>query len=319
MVAGLSFYQIGWYFIVYSFIGWCVEVIYHAVSQGRILNRGFLNGPVCPIYGFGMLAVLASGNALASGGDVTTMNAGVIFLGGMVLATTVELIGGWALDTFFHARWWDYSQVPFNFRGYICLKFSIYWGLGAIIVVRVVHPMIAASPAWLIPGRIGWPVLALLCAVYLADFLVTVATVRGLNKRLARLDDLSRQMRLLSDAMSESLGESSLKTAQAIGEGRVQASLARMELRDQAEEKADAARAVYSQKKADAARSLEEALAKRKETYASYKAQYEELRAQILQHSHFGSGRFIKAFPDLRHRDYAETVEELKELFRKSA
>lgn len=315
MIAGLSFYQLGWYFIVYSFIGWCVEVVYHAVSQGKILNRGFLNGPVCPVYGFGMLAVLAAGNTMAESGDVTTLNAGVIFLGGMVLATTVELIAGWALDTFCHARWWDYSSVPFNFHGYICLKFSLYWGLGAIIVVRIVHPMLAASPAWHISGRIGWPLLGICTAAYLADFLVTVATVRGLNKRLARLDDLSRRMRVLSDAMSESLGTNSLKTAQAIGEGRVQASLAKMELRDRAEEKADEAYAVYGQKKAEAARSLEDALAKSRESYNAYRAQYEELRDELLAHSHFGEGRFIKAFPDLKHRDYTQTLEELKKLF----
>lgn len=319
MVAGLSFYQIGWYFIVYSFIGWCVEVIYHAVSQGRVLNRGFLNGPVCPVYGFGMLAVLSCGNLLSADGDVAGLNAGIIFLGGMALATAVELIAGWALDTFCHARWWDYSHVPFNFHGYICLKFSLYWGLGAIIVVRMVHPMIAASPAWSISHRIGWPLLALLCAAYLADFLVTVATVRGLNKRLQKLDELNRRMRVLSDAMSESLGESSLKTAQAIGESRVQASLAKMELRERAEEKVDEAYAAYDQKKAEAVQSLEEARARSREVYAAYRAQYDELRAHILSHRHFGEGRFIKAFPDLRHRDYAETLEEIKELFRKDA
>ena len=84
MIAGMTLYQIGWYFVMYSFLGWVVEVAYHAVTQGKVVNRGFLSGPVCPVYGFGMLFVfgvidLVSGTTVSG---VASANAGVIFVCG---------------------------------------------------------------------------------------------------------------------------------------------------------------------------------------------------------------------------------------------
>ena len=119
----------------YSFGGWVVEVIFHAVALGKVINRGFLNGPVCPVYGFGVLSVFALLNTIQSGGHV--MSEGMIFVFGFVLATLVELIAGWLLDVCFHARWWDYSDKPLNFHGYICLEFSLIWGLAIVMVVKV--------------------------------------------------------------------------------------------------------------------------------------------------------------------------------------
>ena len=125
MICGMTYFQICLYFLFYSFGGWVVEVIFHAVTLGKVINRGFLNGPVCPVYGFGVLSVFALLNTLQSGGH--QMSEGMIFLFGIVLATAVELVAGWLLDVCFHARWWDYSNKPLNFHGYICLEFSLIW------------------------------------------------------------------------------------------------------------------------------------------------------------------------------------------------
>ena len=149
MIAGMTYYEICFYFLFYSCAGWFIEVIYHAVRLGKIVNRGFLNGPVCPVYGFGALAVFAVSNSLgdftgsASGGS----SAGIwslllLFVCGTLLATAVELIAGWALDRLFHTRWWDYSDQPFNFHGYICLRFSLIWGLAVVFVVCVIQPLL---------------------------------------------------------------------------------------------------------------------------------------------------------------------------------
>ena len=121
MICGMTYYQICWYFLIYSFGGWALEVVYHAVACGKVINRGFLNGPVCPVYGFGVLSVFAMINTIQGGGYL--MNDGMIFLFGVILATAVELIAGWLLDVCFHARWWDYSSKPLNLHGYICLEF----------------------------------------------------------------------------------------------------------------------------------------------------------------------------------------------------
>ena len=169
-----SIYQLCWLFLIYSFLGWCVEVSFVAVTSGKVVNRGFLNGPVCPIYGVGMLGALlllgpVSGNLL------------ILFLLGMLLCTVVELIGGWALERAFHTRWWDYSDEPFNLGGYICLRFSIMWGLAVTFAVRLIHPVIFSLVCW-IPQLAGWILLGLLYALFFTDFVLTMITVIGLRK-----------------------------------------------------------------------------------------------------------------------------------------
>ena len=113
MICGMTYFQICLYFLVYSFGGWVVEVIFHAVALGKVINRGFLNGPVCPVYGFGVLSVFALLNTIQGSGR--QMSDGMIFVFGIVLATAVELVAGWLLDVCFHARWWDYSDKPWSF------------------------------------------------------------------------------------------------------------------------------------------------------------------------------------------------------------
>lgn len=239
MIAGMTAYQICWYFLMYSFIGWMVEVAYHAVTTGKVVNRGFLAGPVCPVYGFGMLIVfgvidIVSGTEVSRIGEA---NAGVVFFCGLVLASLVEFIGGWGLYHAFHARWWDYRNKPFNIGGYVCLEFSIYWGVGALLVVRVLHPVVDRFSASLFPEKWGWILIAVLYAVYLADAIVTVLIVMGLNKKLAELDKLHASMRIVSDDLSEKIATQTLDSMQKIEESRVQAALARAELRDAVEEK----------------------------------------------------------------------------------
>ena len=131
----MTYYQICWYFLIYSFGGWALEVVYHAVACGKVINRGFLNGPVCPVYGFGVLSVFAMMNTFQGSGY--QLSDGMIFLFGVILATAVELIAGWLLDVCFHARWWDYSNKPLNFHGYICLEFSLIWGVAILLVVKI--------------------------------------------------------------------------------------------------------------------------------------------------------------------------------------
>ena len=98
-------YDYLFYFVVYSFIGWCTEVCFCSVSTGKFVNRGFLNGPVCPIYGFGMVIVIYILTPV-------TENVFLLFFGSMILASALELVTGWALKKLFHTSWWDYSDKP---------------------------------------------------------------------------------------------------------------------------------------------------------------------------------------------------------------
>ena len=263
----MTLYQIAWYFVIYSFFGWCLEVIYHAVKVGKVINRGFLCGPVCPVYGFGVLAVFGltkgalpklagiSEKALTDERSVTGIL--VVFAGGMLLATAVELIAGWILDVCFHARWWDYSNEPLNFHGYICLRFSVIWGIAVVFVVRVVQPLMEEASGYHLDPKFGIPLLIVLYLIYLVDFVVTVMIVAGLNKRLAELDELQKKLHIVSDDLSEKIGTRTIKTQQAIEESRI----------------------------------------------------YEKIKA----HRHFGSGRLLAAFPDMKHRKYGDVLKKLRE------
>ena len=273
MICGMTYFQICLYFLVYSFGGWVVEVIFHAVALGKVINRGFLNGPVCPVYGFGVLSVFALLNTIQSGGH--QMSEGMIFVFGFVLATAVELIAGWLLDVCFHARWWDYSDKPLNFHGYICLEFSLIWGLAIVMVVKVFQKYVENQVSHT-PATWEWVVIAILYAVYLTDFIVTVAVIRGLNKKLTRLDKVSSDLRIVSDKLSDTLATTTIDTAQKVGERKVQAALAKAEL-------------------------LETTAAQKEKTVEMLRMKKAELQ-----------GRLLKAFPEMKHRDYFELIQELK-------
>ena len=308
----MTLYAAVWYFMIYSFLGWVLEVVYHAVGQGLVVNRGFLNGPVCPIYGVGVILIFTLAELVYEGGVEATQTI-VLFAGGVVFATAVELFGGWALDKLFHARWWDYSNEPFNLHGYICLKFSLLWGLAIVFVVRVLHPFIAAHSAAMIPEKYGWPVLAVLGAAYLADIIVTVAIIIGLNKRITELDDMRANMRTVSDNLSEVLGKGGLMTAQRIENGQVQAALAKAELAEKMEAgRAEAAgriekvRADAQQRRDARAEALEAQLDRAEATVGVWFEKQSKMRTYIMK-------RIIKAFPDFALHEHEETLAELKQ------
>ena len=292
MICGMTYYQICWYFLIYSFGGWIVEVIFHAVALGKVINRGFLNGPVCPVYGFGVLSVFALINTLQSGGR--QMSDVMLFIFGVILATAVELIAGWLLDVCFHARWWDYSDKPLNFHGYICMEFSLLWGMAIVLVVKVFQKYVENSNVMQNSSTIGWGVLAILYALYFVDFVVTVAVIQGLNKKLTKLDKIRSDMRIVSDKISTTVATTTIDTAQKVGEGKVQAALAKAELLDAAAAKKDNSLEMLRMKKAE------------------LQAQFDELSNSITNHVVFGQGRLLKAFPRMKHRDYYEVIQELK-------
>ena len=202
MVCGFSLYQILAFFLIYSCLGWCLEVIYAAVSTGQLVNRGFLNGPVCPIYGFGMIIVLFTLSPLAD-------NLLLLYIGGVILPSVLELAGGWALYKLYHTRWWDYSDFPFNIGGYICLEFSLLWGVGTVVVMKAVHPVIAGLVE-MVPQMVGFVLMCILYACYAADVVVTAFAASDLARELDALEKVADSMHAVSDAMTELLGTTAM-------------------------------------------------------------------------------------------------------------
>lgn len=252
MIAGMTYYQICWFFLLYSFLGWITEVIFYAVTEGNIINRGFLSSPVCPVYGFGVISVFAAVNHFDAAAGVTSFGESVsiplVFFGGMVLATTVELIAGWGLDRLFHARWWDYSDKPLNLNGYICLEFSIMWGFAITFVIKLFHPQLLKEHMDFIPHNIGWIGMAIIYLILLVDLIVTVAVIVGFNKQLEQLDSIRKSMLQLGDRLSGVIGKGTLATTQSLENGKNQAISMAFDFKDAASNKIGAVQEAASAK-----------------------------------------------------------------------
>lgn len=124
--------KIIFYFIIYSFWGWCLESIYKTIIFRKPTNSGFLYGPFCPMYGIGAIIMIMAGKL--------SNNILVIFLMGIVIFTVWEYIVAVLLEKLFKTKYWDYSNIKFNFQGRVCLKNSIYWGILAVLLTFVIQP-----------------------------------------------------------------------------------------------------------------------------------------------------------------------------------
>ena len=194
-----NFYELVWIFIIYAFIGWCTEVSYAALDRGIFVNRGFLNGPYCPIYGCGVVIVVAVLTPLKE-------NLLILFIGSFLLTSILEYITGYLLERVFHNQWWDYSDKPFNIHGYVCLKFSIYWGLACTFIMDVLHPIIYKGII-LMPHIPGVILLCIIMTVFFVDCGITVATILKFNKRLKVMDEMAERIHKLSDEIGENIYE----------------------------------------------------------------------------------------------------------------
>lgn len=193
----MSIYYSILYFFVYGFLGWCTEVIFAAFKQHRFVNRGFLNGPICPIYGVGVTLVIACLEAFHS-------NLLLLYISSVILVTVLEGVTGWAMDKLFHNKWWDYSKLPFNIGGYVCLLFSLIWGVACVFIVYFVHPLIHQVLS-LIPHTAGIALIAILGIALLSDIIVTTSAIVKFNQYLERLKHITDELHAISNQIGSEL------------------------------------------------------------------------------------------------------------------
>lgn len=193
----MSIYYSILYFFVYGFLGWCTEVIFAAFKQHRFVNRGFLNGPICPIYGIGVTLVIACLEAFQS-------NLLLLYISSVILVTVLEGVTGWAMDKLFHNKWWDYSKLPFNIGGYVCLLFSLIWGVACVFIVYFVHPLIHQVLS-LIPHTAGIALIAILGIALLSDIIVTTSAIVKFNQYLERLKHITDELHAISNQIGSEL------------------------------------------------------------------------------------------------------------------
>ena len=177
-------------FFFYCFCGWVWESCYVSVCQRRWVNRGFLRGPLLPIYGSGAIIILFA--TLPAAGNLW-----LVWLLGMLAATALEYVTGAVMESLFKVRYWDYSKQKFNLNGYICLSSSIAWGFFSILLVRFIHPpvgrLLADVPAWLVD-----PLALALTALFTVDVVQSVQAALDLREVLSKLTEENEELRRLA-------------------------------------------------------------------------------------------------------------------------
>ena len=169
-----TFYELLWLFFAYSFAGWILETVAAAVKKRTFVNRGLVNGPLCVTYGAAAAAMTLSCRELSGFW---------LFAGIVILATLTQWIAGHVLEWLYHEKWWDYSGLPWNLDGYICVPASAVWGVLGVLAFRWGNPLLTRLFA-LLPGSLGKILLWILLLALAADMLATVLILTGKTRRI---------------------------------------------------------------------------------------------------------------------------------------
>lgn len=208
----MQIYYLILYFFTYGFLGWCTEVAFASVKERRFVNRGFLNGPICPIYGVGVSAVVF---LLEPFKDSLLL----LYVSSVVVVTLIEGVTGYAMDKVFHHKWWDYSDQPLNIGGYVCLVFSLVWGIACVAIMKLIHPLIHSALSFL-PFVMGMILIIILGIVLFADLYVTAATILKLNRHLETMEKIAAELHELSEKVGSNIHENVMDTIEKQEEGK---------------------------------------------------------------------------------------------------
>ncbi|HIZ56534.1 MAG TPA: putative ABC transporter permease [Firmicutes bacterium] len=281
-ILGFTIYQLFYYFMIYSILGWTMETILVSSKEKHFVNRGFLNGPLCPIYGFGMCLIIM---VLTPYQDRLTD----VFLGGMLLATALEYFTSWLLEKLFHTQWWNYDDHRFNLHGRVCLDISLAWGVLSLVIMKIVQPFVAALVDY-IPYTYG-KILAVALLVYLiGDMIVSVYSALKLANKLMSFEKIRADLQSAYEQshLAETLG-------------------------DWKERFADSRLSEVLNELTERSKEWPERTGK---NLKQFRVQLEEIkkRYHMGERLHvLGGKRLTKAFPHLRVSDLVERIEKYKE------
>ena len=175
-------------YFVFSVLGWIWESIYCTIKERKWQNRGFLYGPLCPIYGFGSIIALLVYD-LISLGIVYQLSWWMTLIVGFFLSMILEYPTSYILEKLFHARWWDYSDLPLNINGRTCVITSLGFGIGAIIIMNYLIPSYEQALV-IIPASI----IAISCVIFVAihssDITLTVSHLTNFQKNIDEMEEI---------------------------------------------------------------------------------------------------------------------------------
>jgi len=175
-------------YFVFSVLGWIWESIYCTIKERKWQNRGFLYGPLCPIYGFGSIVALLVYD-LISFGIIHQLSWWMILIIGFFFSMVLVYPTSYILEKLFHARWWDYSDLPLNINGRTCVITSLGFGIGAIIIMNYLIPSYEQALV-IIPASI----IAISCVIFVAihssDITLTISHLTNFQKNIDEMEEI---------------------------------------------------------------------------------------------------------------------------------
>lgn len=174
------------FFMIYCFAGWVFESTYVSLHEKHLVNRGFLTGPVIPIYGCGALTMLFAGLPFIN-------TPALVFLAGMAAASTMEYVTGAAMEAIFKVRYWDYSERKFNLNGHICLAASLLWGFFSLLLIYVMHAPVADFVED-IPDQIADVISIVFVLAFSVDFILSVRTALDIRDLIVQAEKMREEM-----------------------------------------------------------------------------------------------------------------------------
>lgn len=191
-------------FFIYSVLGWLMESTFVSITERKFVNRGFLIGPYCPIYGFGSIMIILYLNQYKD-------NIVTVFILGVVICSLLEYLTSYFMEKIFKARWWDYSNKKFNLNGRICGENAILFGMGGLLIIYIIHPFIDN-----LLKNINNTILTIFSIIflitYVMDTILSFNIVNKLKKNLNNIDikqDSTQDIRkMISDIINNNISTS---------------------------------------------------------------------------------------------------------------
>lgn len=187
--------QLTFYFLLFSIAGWIMETILCSIEEKKFINRGFLKGPWCPIYGTGALVIIYTNEILMTSLRFKDKNIVTIFLVAMISASILEYFTSWAMEKLFHMRWWDYTGRFLNINGRVCFTNAIAFGIMGLLVYYYIYPRMKNEiPWWNNPPLYAKVGVIVIAAVFLTDLTTTLINYFHLRKKFTDfVDELSEK------------------------------------------------------------------------------------------------------------------------------
>lgn len=210
IIGNVSLYDMMLYFFIYGFLGWGAEVVYATLKTGKFVNRGFLNGPFCPIYGVGMAVCVLLLNQIAEKWYL-------LLIIGSLFATLLEFITGFILEKIFKTKWWDYSNEPFNLKGYVCLKFSLLWGIAILLMFNTLVPLTNKLIGIINFMYFGLILLIIFWSILILDLVSTIIQLKGFNRSLKEVRIFGERIKESSNKVGEKISDATIIIAEKLG------------------------------------------------------------------------------------------------------